>query len=163
MPSVGNMITEDKYDSWKDTFEHVKNVQAKLLMVIAHLMDRAWKHDASKFESPEKEYYDKFSPKLRTTEYGSQEYKDYLVKMQPGIDHHYQNNSHHPEFYVDGVDGMNLIDLMEMLCDWKAAGERHKTKPTNIIKSIEINAERFHMSEQLKQILLNTASHLEWI
>lgn len=150
------------YDSTQDTLAHIRNVQSKILLVIGHLMERAWKHDQSKLETPEKEFYDKYSPLLRTTEYNSDEYKNFLKEMKVGIDHHYSVSPHHPEYYVDGINGMNLIDLLEMICDWKAAGERHKDKPTNMIKSVEINAERFGMSDQLKQILLNTVGYMEW-
>lgn len=151
------------YDSTQDTLEHIRNVQVKITSMIGALIGRSIMHDKSKLESPEKEVYDKYSPMLRTLEYNSQEYKDTLKEMKVGIDHHYSVSPHHPEYYIDGIDGMNLIDLMEMLCDWKAAGERHKDKSTDIVKSIEINAERFHMSDQLKQILLNTVSYMEWI
>lgn len=150
------------YDSTQDTLAHIRNVQSKILLVIGHLMERAWKHDQSKLETPEKEVYDKYSPLLRTTEYNSDEYKNFLKEMRVGIDHHYSVSPHHPEYYRDGINGMNLIDLLEMICDWKAAGERHKDKPTDMIKSIEINAERFGMSDQLKQILLNTVGYMEW-
>ena len=154
---------DDKYDSTHDTLEHIRNVQRKLLMMIGHLMERSFNHDKSKLESPEKEIYDQYSPMLRHTEYGSQEYKDILKEMKVGIDHHYSVSPHHPEYYRDGINGMNLLDLVEMIADWKAAGERHKDKPTDIVKSIEMNAERFGMSDQLKQILLNTVSYMEWI
>jgi uncharacterized LabA/DUF88 family protein len=55
---------------------------------------------------------------------------------------------------------MNLVDLIEMICDWKAATER--TKDGNIYKSIEINSERFKMSEQLKNIFNNTLKMMNW-
>lgn len=42
-----------------------------------------------------------------------------------------------------------------MIADWKAASERQNNG--NLIKSIEINAKRFNIDSQLKQILLNTA------
>ena len=82
--------------------------------------------------------------------------------MKLGIDHHYSVSRHHPQYFADSIDGMNLIDLIEMLVDWKAAGERHKDKPTDIFRSIEINSdeEHFNISPQLKQILLNTATYL---
>lgn len=150
------------YDSTQDTLEHIRNVQTKIVAVIGSLVGRMIVHDQSKLESPEKEVYDKYSPLLRTTEYNSDEYKNFLKEMKVGIDHHYSVSPHHPEYYVDGINGMNLIDLLEMICDWKAAGERHKDKPTDMIKSIEINAERFGMSDQLKQILLNTVGYMEW-
>ena len=53
---------------------------------------------------------------------------------------------------------MNLIDIVEMLVDWKAASERHDNG--NIVKSIIHNVERFHLTEQLGSILLNTAEEM---
>jgi hypothetical protein len=72
----------------------------------------------------------------------------------------YQKNSHHPEHYENGVNGFDLFDLMEMFFDWKAAGERHADG--NIYKSIEINKDRFKLSEQTVNIFTNTAKRLGW-
>jgi hypothetical protein len=57
-----------------------------------------------------------------------------------------------------GINGMTLLDLIEMICDWKAATLRHGDG--DIYKSLEINAERFKYSGQLKQILKNTIDEL---
>lgn len=53
------------------------------------------------------------------------------------------------------VNGMNLIDLVELFSDWKAATLRHHTG--NLRKSIEHNTKRFGLSEQLSEIFENTA------
>ena len=53
---------------------------------------------------------------------------------------------------------MNLIDLIEMLLDWKAATLRHENG--DIIKSINQNQTRFKYSDEIKQILLNTIIYL---
>ena len=50
---------------------------------------------------------------------------------------------------------MNLVDIVEMFCDWKAATERHHDG--NLHKSIEKNAVRFEMNAQLVKIFENTA------
>ena len=47
---------------------------------------------------------------------------------------------------------MSLLDLMEMLADWRAATERNKNG--DIKKSIEINTYRFNIYKKLKQIPL---------
>ena len=49
-----------------------------------------------------------------------------------------------------------------MLCDWKASGERGKPGTGNIYKSIDIQAERFGISKQLRKILINTAKYLKY-
>jgi hypothetical protein len=55
--------------------------------------------------------------------------------------------------------GMNLFDVLEMLCDWLAATKRHADG--DIRKSVEINQERFGYGDELKRILLNTLPLLE--
>lgn len=139
-----------------ETRKHIWQVHARLNVVIKNLMDRALCHDASKLDSPEVEIFDKYTPLLKGTTYGSDEYKKYLEEMEIAIDHHhhYPDNSHHPEYYENGIRGMSLCDLIEMLCDWKAATMRHSDG--DIMRSIEINQERFGYSDELKQIFINT-------
>jgi hypothetical protein len=55
---------------------------------------------------------------------------------------------------------MSLLDLIEMFCDWKAAGERHANG--NFAESLNINRERFGMSPQLAEIFENTRKELGW-
>jgi hypothetical protein len=95
---------------------------------------------------------------LAETTYNSQEYKSYLKKLGPALAHHYKVNTHHPEHYVNGVNDMDLVDIVEMLCDWIAASKRHNDG--NPFHSIEKNRVRFHMTPQLTQILTNTVHDL---
>lgn len=137
-----------------ETLKHIAKVRALLMGMIEELDSRARNHDLSKLESPEKEIFGEFTPELAKTEYGSQEYKDLLQKVKPAIEHHYAKNRHHPEHWKNGIEDMTLIDLVELLCDWKAAGERNKNG--NIRKSLEVNTERYGLSPQLKKIMENT-------
>jgi hypothetical protein len=141
-----------------ETWRHINRVQQLLVGVTTRLVKRAVVHDQSKLVPPEVGVFATCTERLKGLTYGSPEYKQCLVEMKPALDHHYANNSHHPEFYKDGVDGMDLLDLMEMLCDWKAATERHANG--SLIKSLEINTERFKLSPQLRRILENTAARL---
>jgi hypothetical protein len=56
---------------------------------------------------------------------------------------------------------MTLVDVIEMLADWKAATERHEDG--DLAKSLEIQRERFGLSDQLVAILRNTAEQFRWI
>lgn len=145
-----------KYDSTSDTLLHIKRVNQLLTEAAIELIRRANVHDNSKLESPEKELFDEFTPKLKGTTYGSEEYKKYLKELSVALEHHYENNSHHPEHYENGVNGFDLFDLIEMFFDWKAATERHADG--DIMKSIEINEKRFGINEQICDIFRNTVN-----
>jgi hypothetical protein len=149
------------YDSAEETMMHVERVCLYLNEVIARLAWRGVAHDASKFRSPEKEVFDQVSPLLSSMVYGSDEYKAALERLQPALAHHYAHNPHHPEHYANGIAGMSMIDLIEMLCDWKAAGERRADG--NMADSLRINRERFAIDDQLAGILENTARELGWL
>lgn len=148
-----------QYDSKADTLMHIKRVSELMTQAASELISRANVHDDSKLKSPEKELFDEYTPKLKGCTYGSDEYKEYLNALKVALDHHYANNSHHPEHYPNGIDGFDLFDLMEMAMDWCAAVERHDDG--NIYKSLEINTERFKISNQLASILKNTFNRLE--
>ena len=149
-----------EYDSKTDTLLHIKRVSELLNQAAIELIVRGNRHDDSKLEEPEKSEFDRLTPLLKTLTYGSDEYKSSLVELQVALKHHYVNNSHHPEHYENGVNGFDLFDLMEMFFDWKSAGERHADG--NIYKSIEINKDRFKLSEQTVDIFTNTAKRLGW-
>lgn len=143
------------YSSKGDTLEHIRKVNKNLLEVVKLLLDRAIYHDESKLHPPEVEIMDLETPFLKDLVYGSTQYYEAVRRLGPAIEHHRNNNSHHPEFYGSlGINGMDLIDLLEMFCDWKAASER--TKDGSFLRSLEINKDRFKMSDQLYQIFLNT-------
>ena len=155
-------MTEPAYDSTADTLKHSLRVGALLAPVIAELVDRSVKHDLSKTQPPELEIFNEFTPKLKTSTYGSEEYKSFLEAMGEGLRHHYAHNRHHPEHFGPlGLAGMTLVDLIEMLAVWKAATERHADG--DLARSLEIQRERFGIKSPLDAILRNTAAHFGWI
>jgi len=156
------------YDSEKETRKHIKNVRNLIDNISWELYMRGIRHDRSKLEDPEKPIFDEYTPKLKDTTYNSEEYKQYLKEMKPALDHHYKNNRHHPEHFLNSyVNGswkpfhsMNLVDIIEILCDWKAASLRHDDG--DIRKSIEMNQKRFNYSDETKAMFLNTVDMFGW-
>ena len=142
-----------------ETQKHIEKVRKYIRIMTDRLTTRGVNHDAAKLESPEVEIFAEHTDCLKDLEYNSPEYKAHLDAMKVALDHHYATYRHHPEHFANGINDMNLIDLVEMLCDWKAAAERQHNG--NLLTSIEQNAIRFKMSDQLKQILLNTAKTLD--
>ena len=144
------------YDCTKDVNIHVGYVKHFIGEIVLKLVERSSGHDASKLQEPEKSMFDEFTPRLKETVFGSDEYKAALVDMGEALKHHYASNRHHPEHFKNGINGMTLVDLVEMVCDWNAAA---------FLKGQEVNldylAGRFGISDQLKEIIANTLKTLE--
>jgi hypothetical protein len=146
-------------DSTHETLAHIRRVQVLLFEAIHRLQLRAMMHDGSKLVAPEKGMFDRYTPLPRDIDYGSDAYHQILEEMrQTALSHHYANNRHHPEHFPDGIRDMTLLDLLEMLIDWKAASERHASG--DIRRSLEINAGRFEIGDDLKGILAHTIEEL---
>lgn len=138
-----------------ETIKHIESVRKYIRLFTDKLTTRGVEHDRLKLESPEVEIFAEYTPKLANTTYGSEEYENCLKEMNVALQHHYANYRHHPEHFSKGINDMNLVDIVEMLCDWKASSMRQHDG--NLLKSVETNAQRFGYSGPLKQILINTA------
>jgi Family of unknown function (DUF5662) len=154
------------YDSRPETRQHIDRVRDFLDRAIGDLGYRQAVHDQSKLAEPELSAFDVATPKLAQLEYGSEEYKQSLRELGPALQHHFEHNDHHPEHYENGVRGMSLMALIEMLCDWRAASERVKQRTDDPEKvktftdGLAFNQQRFGYSDELAAILLNTAREL---
>ena len=122
---------------------------------INEILDRKANHDKTKLEYPEKQEFDKYYQKLKELTYGSDEYKQNLYVLRNALSHHYRYNRHHPEHFGNGISGMTIMDLTELICDWKASSERQKDG--DIFDGIEKASQRFNYDKKMIKILSNTA------
>ena len=147
-------------ESQIDTINHIAKVQFNLSAVIANLAERSTVHNRSKFEEPELSGYESLQKSLQGVRYGTPDYRAALGAHEGVIMHHYAANRHHPEHWQMGVTDMSLLDIIEMLADWKAANDRNGG---DFGHSIQVSVSRFNISEQLHAILINTAKELGWL
>lgn len=147
-----------KYDCTNEVKEHIALVQKWMVNDFCHILKgRASVHDDSKLKDPEeKAMFDKWVPELKIREFGSQEYQEALAEMGEGLKMHYRANSHHPEHYENGIDGMTLYDLVEMVCDWMAAAEKK-----DIPVDMDYLQKRFEIAPQLRSIIENTFREID--
>lgn len=141
------------------TYKHIARVRELLGEAAIELIKRGDKHDASKFDPEEMGPLEEMQKVVDTegqAPYGSDEYKIRLEILKPMLYHHYALNSHHPENKPNGIDGMNLFDVVEMFFDWRAASERGEESFMNLTAS----KERFKISDQLFSIFENTCNDL---
>jgi hypothetical protein len=146
------------HDSTADTLHHARRVQQLLNDVVITLLRRGEAHDASKLQDPEKVAFDTAGHSLKSLVFGSPAYKEALEQIRPALEHHYAHNSHHPEHYANGIAGMSLFDLVEMVMDWLASSERG---PEPVIKLTHL-ADRFRIEPQLLSVITNTVEDLGW-
>ena len=158
MKTIEN-LTKDQQAVNFETMRHIEMVRNLLNDMVCILLWRGRNHDQSKLKPPEVELFTDVTHRLSKMTYDSPEYHECKQEIKPALDHHYAHNRHHPEHFKNGVDDMNLIDLVEMFCDWKAASTRHHDG--NLRRSIEVNGKRFNMSSQLIRIFENSIDLLE--
>ena len=127
-------------ENWATT-KHKLQVMRFMLKVCLRILKRAWVHDFSKYSKEEASYF-AAAGDTKKMEYNSPEYKESVeIKLKSALDHHYRMNSHHPQHFDKGFKEMQPLDVIEMLCDWKASTLRYKNG--DIKKSLDLNRKRY--------------------
>jgi hypothetical protein len=148
------------FDSAQDTHEHRGKVRDMLNLPIHNLLRRGAVHDLSRFDPEEKPIYDAVLPELRSATPGTPEHSAIQGRLAPALRHHYSVNSHHPEYYSNGVSGMTLLDMIEMLCDLKAATMRPGSR--TLAHALELAIKKHKISQEVAGILRHTAVEFFW-
>ena len=141
------------------TDRHRARVYELMRKFADELVQRGLAHDMSKYEPEELIPLARMQDLIDReghAQYGTAEYKRRTDLLGDMTAHHYAANSHHPEHYENGISGMDLLDLVEMFLDWKAASERGGDSVLRLIPA----REKYQISPQLFHILRNTADRL---
>lgn len=137
---------------------HINLVRFNLNKIAHRLKERAVVHDSSKYSLDEFEGFKEINRIARETPFGSQAYKD-SIKDNRAVSLHYSRNTHHPEHYQGGIDEMSLLDIVEMLCDWKAASETYGL--TAFKESLEIQKDRYKLTPEQWYMIRKVAECLD--
>lgn len=151
-------LSQDNKSANHNTWTHISEVQKIMHLFTTELTARAIDHDCSKLVHPEVVGFTDHVKGLDEIVYGSLEYFAQKEQLKEVLAHHYANNRHHPEHFKEGIAGMNLVDLLEMLSDWCASTKRSRDGNVNV--SLKVQQKRFNISPQLMQILENTVIFL---
>lgn len=138
------------------TLAHKVRVGRYMMGFAARIFYRAICHDNSKLCPPELIIFADAAEGPYDASYGSKRYFENLDTLSQALLHHYAHNSHHPEHYETGISGMNLLDLVEMVSDWRAA--LSAPVGTNVQEIIAKSQNRFGMSDDLSAVLRNSMS-----
>ena len=146
-PTVEYELSKEKYLGY--IFHHQYNVKQAWYTYLSKvcknlpydkddIMNRINTHDESKITKEEFEPYRKYFYPIEGEERNENEFNK-------AWEHHYMNNDHHPEYWIDKdgrVQEMKLEAMLEMLCDWIAMSIQFHSNPIewyeNAIKTKEI-------------------------
>lgn len=144
---------------YEKSLAHIGMVRFYLTQSIANLQHRLLHHDDSKLVEPERSAYEGLDEAIVGIPFGTDEYRQAIRShLGPALQHHYAHNRHHPDHYPNGVNGMTLFDLMEMLCDLRAACDEKDKQWIDL----EANRQMHKMSDDVYGILANTIKEMGW-
>ncbi len=126
--------------------KHQSQVSFMLRDFARQLERRADIHDQSKLNPDELEGFCSLDMgrSHQKQEYGSESYEA-GIKID-AVKLHLSRNSHHPEYWQNGIDDMPFLDILEMLFDWEAARLERDTE-TDIDKTWEMRQKRFNLTD----------------
>ena len=162
-----NIAQDPSEEDLKDIYEgrvinHIYRVQTYLVSLINLINNRALRHDRSKLDSPEKDALIHYNEdKLHQYPYGSSEWRaeDKAQRADDKVNeaylHHVKSNFHHPESYLEGVNDMDLIDLLELVADLKADSQEYAGLMT-MEEYVTAYCEMHRLPHVLLYIFMNT-------
>ena len=156
--------------SW---LQHTAHLRATLGRIVALIQHRAETHDLSKLNTDEFEGFARINRVAREQKFGSPEYAASMEQERPTIDLHFIRNRHHAErptlmgkaaeterglpddatyFYAVAAAQMTWLDIVEMVCDWRAAQLGYGDNGRTWAENVELNLQ--HKGKYLNEAQL---------
>jgi Family of unknown function (DUF5662) len=149
-----NPTQDDYIYHYKDYIQHIQWLMEGMCWIQSQLMLRMLTHDRTKIEADELDAYAEIVPHFKDFEYGTEEHEAHGNKLEGAWTHHTSHNKHHVEHFEQGMVDMTLIDIIEMVCDWRAASLRSGS--FDYKRSLEIAKKSNSIPSMLAQIIENT-------
>ena len=124
---------------------HINRVQKWIGKFSTILFIRGINHDKSKLCEPELSLWKKMDEEPRYP-YGTSKYKEKLNRYKEVFQQHYKHNKHHPEHWSGYYCDMDLMDVIEMLCDWLGYKDDITLKEAEIL--VNQQCERYGFNEE---------------
>lgn len=150
---------DDYIYHYKDYIQHIQWLMEGMAWVQGQLMLRMLSHDRTKIGESELDAYAEIVPGFKNLQYGTEEHKAHGKRLGPAWKHHTEHNRHHPEHFESGISDMTLIDLVEMVCDWRAASMRGGYFDWE--RSLDQAKKNHGIDQQLFEILGNTCKLID--
>lgn len=139
--TAGPAQADDAVQALRTIAAHRDLVRLGLLALSQDLERRSLAHDLSKLSPDEFAGFSRINRIAREHPFGSDEYRASMRLESETIRLHYSRNSHHPEHHPSPKE-MGFLDIVEMVCDWRAAYLVYGSQGT-WTENIQRQAERY--------------------
>jgi len=148
-------------DTLAEILQHRAYVKANLDQIRAELEQLGDLHDLSKLDEEEFDAFCSTREDFKRANYGDALYKKCTERIKSAVERHYKLNRHHTGYHENGFADMDLIDILEMLADWKAASRRSPL--LSFEDSLPKAFEMHNIPENMQKHILATLKRLGWI
>jgi hypothetical protein len=147
-------MESDEKEFLERNIKHRYYVSFFLMKLIEDLFLRSNVHDVSKHSDEEFEGFRKSIYYLKGPWGQENRPPEILEQLNESLQIHYKRNDHHPEHFENGMEDMDLVQLLELIADWRAAmiGQDNH----DIDETIATGQERFGYPDFMAKILKNT-------
>ena len=151
---------DTNFEVLTDTIMHISEVQENIEDIIHDLKKRGVAHDRSKLTAIEFDTFVKTRPEFKKVNYGTAEYQAVAEKAKVAVENHYSSNRHHTAYHKNGINDMNLLDILEMLADWKAASRR--SPDLTFLGSLPRAFQKYSIPKNMQRHIMLTLEYLGW-
>ena len=142
---------------------HQLHVSNNMKRIANELRRRGIRHDNSKFSGIEATignmYHDEYN-KINVLCPHKSDVENYAEKTKAASIEHYRLNDHHVEHFENGLSGMSLIQLTELVCDSVAHLKERGYAPTECVCEVEYLFKGYGASDDVISIVKNTVQYL---
>lgn len=139
-------------------YEHRALVHDKMATVSRDINTRARHHDQSSLNGSEFRIYEEHFDELQKYPMFDPRRDAVLKEMRVATMYHHNANDHHPEHFDDGINGMNLIQMIEFVADIMSQSEQNGI---DVYEMLPLLKDQYDISSQLYQVILNTVAGIK--
>ena len=152
------------------THKHIASVRENLFLFEgvfglskSELELRGLNHDHTKFEADEENAYVwlswMYQMRLENPDFSLPE--SIFKQIQVALSGHATKHAHHPEYH-ENPNHMQLLDVVEMICDWTAIAEENHGAGMSCRKWAQENLDKkWSFSIEMKELIYKVISEME--
>ena len=149
----------NELDALLKIMRHRESLADSMIEIADHLRQRARVHDRCKLKPDQFIGFARIDQAEREHGYGSREFSRALRADSEAIRTHVAESSHHPEHHAIVAD-MGWLDIIEMVCDWKAAADTYD-RGLSLRDGLQAQFDRLDFTPAQQWLIRQVVDHID--